>query len=230
MDENNKKNVLFIIVVIALVLETGYLIYSNFIKKDSAPADNNQTQVDDKNNNKPNEIDNSNKNLNNYKEVKIENLNSKLSKLDFNSKTISTSGVSDEVPFSINIVSNKEIKITHNYANISYNLYIENAISVGSGFSVQGNGSAVFYVLTADGSVYMIEDDMSKVKTTASYVGNAVNIGVKGATQIAVTDDFSLDDDALAANPTVYIKTSDNKILTDENLLDNENIVSVVEK
>lgn len=230
MDENNKKNVLFIIVVIALVLETGYLIYSNFIKKDSAPADNNQTQVDDKNNNKPNEIDNSNKNLNNYKEVKIENLNSKLSKLDFNSKTISTSGVSDEVPFSINIVSNKEIKITHNYANTSYNLYIENAISVGSGFSVQGNGSAVFYVLTADGSVYMIEDDMSKVKTTASYVGNAVNIGVKGATQIAVTDDFSLDDDALTAKPTVYIKTSDNKILTDENLLDNENIVSVVEK
>lgn len=230
MEENNKKNVLFIIVVIALALETGYLIYSNFIKKDNVPANNNQTQVDNKNNNKPNEIDNTNKSLNNYKEVKIENLNSKISKLDFNSKIISTSGVDDEVPFSINIVSNKEIKITHNYANVSYSLYMENAISVGSAFSVQGNGSAIFYVLTANGSVYKIEDDMAKVKTNSSYTGNAVNIGVKGATQIAVTDDFSLNDDAITTNPTVYIKTSDSKILTDEDLLDNEKIVSVVEK
>lgn len=230
MEENNKKNVLFIIVVIALFLETGYLIYSNFIKKDTVPSNNSQTQVDDKNNNKPNEIDDTNKVLNSYKEVKITNLNSKMSKLDFNSKTISTSGVDDEVPFSINIVSNKEIKITHNYANLSYSLYMENAISVGSAYSVQGNGSAVFYVLTADGSIYKIEDDMSKVKTNSSYTGNAINIGVKGATQIAVTDNFSLNDDAVTTNPTIYIKTSDGKILTDENLLDKEKIVSVVEK
>lgn len=230
MEENNKKNVLFIIVVIALFLETGYLIYNNFIKKDTVPSNNSQTQVDDKNNNKPNEIDDTNKVLNSYKEVKITNLNSKMSKLDFNSKTISTSGVDDEVPFSINIVSNKEIKITHNYANLSYSLYMENAISVGSAYSVQGNGSAVFYVLTADGSIYKIEDDMSKVKTNSSYTGNAINIGVKGATQIAVTDNFSLNDDAVTTNPTIYIKTSDGKILTDENLLDKEKIVSVVEK
>lgn len=224
MEENKKGDLLLIIVIVVLVLETGYLVYDKAIRKENTQVDNSQVKVND--NTTSGSFSNS---INDYKEVKINNLNTKISKLDFSNKTISTSGVDDEVPFSISISPNKEVKITHSYANLSYSVNIENAISVGSGFSVQGSGSAVFYILTSDGSVYKIEDDMNNVNSNKSYTGVPKNIGVKGATQMTVTDNFSLDDDAVTSSPTVYIKTSDNKLLTDENLLVSDEIVSVVE-
>lgn len=224
MKKNKKNNLLLVIIIIVLVLETSYLIYDKTIRRKNTQVDNSQIKVND--NITPGNFSDS---INNYKEVKINNLNIKISNLNFNNKTISTSGVDDEPPFSISISSNKEIKINHSYANLSYIVNIENAISVGSGFNVQGSGSAVFYILTSDGFVYKIEDDMNDVNSNKSYIGTPKNIGVKGATQIAVSDNFSLDDEVITSNPAVYIKTSDNKLLTDENLLVGEEIVSVVD-
>ena len=71
---------------------------------------------------------------------------------------------------------------------------------------------------------------MDKVKSNKEYKGTLKNIGIKNATQIAVTDNFSLNDNPFVISPIVYIKTSDNQIFTDELLLDNESIVEVIEK
>lgn len=233
-ETKEKKNILFIIIFVLLILETGYIIYSNFIKTDNKPTNNNQSQVENDKTNEDNNIkdeqNNTSENINNYKEVKINSLTSKLSKLDFTNKTTAIAGVDDELPFSISIISNKEVKVTHNYANLSYTLPMENAISVGAGFSVEGPGFAVFYILTSNGSIYRVEDNMENVRTNSSYKGTALDMGVKEATQICVTDNISLNDESLTASPNVYIKTSDNKVLTDERLLDSEKIVSVIEK
>ena len=94
----------------------------------------------------------------------------------------------------------------------------------------QGSGEANFYILTADGSVYKIIDEMDKVKSNKEYKRTLKNIGIKNAIQIAVTDNFSLNDNAFVISPTIYIKTSDNQTFTDESLLDNEAIVEVNEK
>ena len=71
---------------------------------------------------------------------------------------------------------------------------------------------------------------MDKIKSNKEYKGTLKNIGIKNATQIAVTENFSLNDNAFFISPTVYIKTSDNQIFTDKLLLDNEAIVEVIEK
>ena len=69
---------------------------------------------------------------------------------------------------------------------------------------------------------------MDKVKSNKEYKGTLKNIGIKNATQFAMTDNFSLNDNAFVISPTVYIKTSDNQIFTDELLLDNESIVKLL--
>ena len=71
---------------------------------------------------------------------------------------------------------------------------------------------------------------MDKVKSNKEYKGTLQNMGIKSAIQIAVTDNFSLNDNAFVISPTIYIKTSDNQTFTDESLLDNEAIVEVIEK
>lgn len=229
MEENKKINFGFIIVIILLILETSYIVYDKFIDKNEPNFDSVQTN-ENKNEDDKKENSSNQEKVNNYKQVEISELSNKLKKLDFTSKRTATAGVADEKPFSISIVSDKEIKITHNYAGLSYNLAIENAISVGAGFGAQGSGEAHFYILTADGSVYKIMDEMDKVQSNKEYKGTLKNIGIKNATQITVTDNFSLNDNAFVISPSVYIKTSDNQIFTDESLLDNEAIVEVIEK
>ena len=229
MEENKKINFGFIIVIILLVLETSYIAYDKFIDKNEPNVDCAQ-RSENKNEDDKKENSSNQEKVNNYKQVKILELSNKLKKLDFTSKRTATAGVDDENPFSISIVSDKEIKITHNYAGVSYNLELENAISVGAGFGAQGSGEANFYILTADGSVYKIIDEMDKVKSNKEYKGTLKNIGIKNAIQIAVTDNFSLNDNAFVISPTIYIKTSDNQTFTDESLLDNEAIVEVNEK
>ncbi|MDY6071410.1 MAG: hypothetical protein SPI44_00805 [Bacilli bacterium] len=212
-----------------MVLETSYIAYDKFIDKNEPNVDCAQ-RSENKNEDDKKENSSNQEKVNNYKQVKILELSNKLKKLDFTSKRTATAGVDDENPFSISIVSDKEIKITHNYAGVSYNLELENAISVGAGFGAQGSGEANFYILTADGSVYKIIDEMDKVKSNKEYKGTLKNIGIKNAIQIAVTDNFSLNDNAFVISPTIYIKTSDNQTFTDESLLDNEAIVEVIEK
>ena len=212
-----------------MVLETSYIAYDKFIDKNEPNVDCAQ-RSENKNEDDKKENSSNQEKVNNYKQVKILELSNKLKKLDFTSKRTATAGVDDENPFSISIVSDKEIKITHNYAGVSYNLELENAISVGAGFGAQGSGEANFYILTADGSVYKIIDEMDKIKSNKEYKGTLKNIGIKNAIQIAVTDNFSLNDNAFVISPTIYIKTSDNQTFTDESLLDNEAIVEVIEK
>lgn len=212
-----------------MVLETSYIAYDKFIDKNEPNVDCAQ-RSENKNEDDKKENSSNQEKVNNYKQVKILELSNKLKKLDFTSKRTATAGVDDENPFSISIVSDKEIKITHNYAGVSYNLELENAISVGAGFGAQGSGEANFYILTADGSFYKIIDEMDKIKSNKEYKGTLKNIGIKNAIQIAVTDNFSLNDNAFVISPTIYIKTSDNQTFTDESLLDNEAIVEVIEK
>lgn len=224
-------------VIILLVLETSYLVYDKFIDKGKTETNVDKIQTNENNEQKDNNEQNGNnesnltqETVNNFKQVKVSNLSNKLKKLDFTSNKTAIAGVDDEMPFSISIISNKEVKVTHNYAGLSYSLFVESAISVGAGFSAEGKGEADFYILTADGSVYKISDEVDKVSSNKGYTGVLKNIGIKNATQIAVSDNFSLDDNALTSTPTVYIKTSDNKIFTDEKLLDNETLVEVIEK
>ena len=55
-ETKEKKNILFIIIFVLLILETGYIIYSNFIKTDNKPTNNNQSQVENEKTNEDNNI------------------------------------------------------------------------------------------------------------------------------------------------------------------------------
>lgn len=169
---------------------------------------------------------------NSFPIVKVKNLQEKLRKLDFSDKTscVATEGSTDDPKFTAYIENGRvNIEAVRGETNNKYTVEgIENAKSVGAGFSVQGSGMGFYYILTKDGKVYMLEESANKV---ADLDGKVVDLGIKGATSIAVVDqNFNLNDEAMTTSPTVYVKTSDGKLLTDEFFLGQSGIVEVVEE
>ncbi|MBR4178213.1 MAG: hypothetical protein IKR57_02550 [Bacilli bacterium] len=176
--------------------------------------------------------------VNNFDKVAVTDLNNKLSKLDFNNKTTSHSSEDEwlvldakiadgKVEIKINITEGEEEKIERVYTVEDIN----NAVSVGSGISVQGSGFADFYILTEDGKVYRIEDEISEVKKDVNYTGLPKNMLINNAVSIAVVDSsFNLADNAETTIPTVYIKTNDGRIFTNEPINEQQGLIEVIEK
>ena len=155
---------------------------------------------------------------NDFEKISVNNLSVKLAKLNFNhqSEAVCSEGgnAKDAINGRIEIVDGKvELTVNDKKTTISN---VKNPRSVGCGVSVQGSGSFESYILTSEGEVFKVEE------------GSASNMNIVKAEAISVVDrDFNLSDNAQTTNPTVYIKTTDGRIYTDEF---SKTLVEVVEK
>ena len=164
----------------------------------------------------------------NHETVKVSNLDSKLSKLDFNNRNESFFKLKEEKVELTARCTQGYVSVYYNYGSIKegYEVYhMSNAVTAKITYSAQGNGAAVTYILTNDGKVFKIFDDFSDPKN----FGRTVELNVKNAKSIAVGN-MTLKDNAYASYPTVVIKTDDNKVLTDDpNLATDKSLVEVVD-
>ena len=212
-----KKVTIFIAVVMVICMLAGFVGLSLASKNDK-PSDI------------PKQPSNDNQNQSSivYNKVNVTNLQEKVSKLNFETKLTSIYDGQDGEPKLNVTVENGVAKLTYNIdsTNKTYEVTsLNNVISCGITYSVQGNGGAVTYLLTSDGKVYKIYDNFMDLNN----VGKLIELNVNNANAIAV-DNTTLQDSALAGYPMVVIKTNDNKILTDDtNLTDNNTLVEVVE-
>ena len=228
----NEKGLIIILSIIVVILGLGIGMYALLYNDEKME---NRIKNDVKNNKEKAEVP---RNVeNNFERVAISNLNDKLKQLNFNNKTVASKYEEEWVKVDSKINSGR-VTISILFEDIdnierSYTVEnIENAISVGTGISVQGNGSTRTYILTSDGKVYYVDDEFNSVLNNENYKGEIVDTNISGASAIAVVDEnFSLSDISEATEPTVYIKTNDGKIYTDEYLLEVQNgLVEVYEQ
>lgn len=174
-----------------------------------------------------------------YKTVKVDGLEAKLGGLDFSNNLVVYKNEGESI-FNV-IVDSGTAKVTYNIKGNDFGFNndivksykvssLNNIVSIGAGINVQGTGSFKIYFLCSDGKVYVINDILSSVFNEENY-GMVYDLPVKNATSIAVVDkNFSLSGSSQTL-PTVYIKTSDNRLLTDEiSFIDEDNqVVEVIE-
>ena len=228
----NEKGLIITLSIIVVILGLSIGMYALLYNDEKME---NRIKNDVKNNKEKAEVP---RNVeNNFERVAISNLNDKLKQLNFNNKTVDSKYEEEWVKVDSKINSGR-VTISILFEDIdnierSYTVEnIENAISVGTGISVQGNGSTRTYILTSDGKVYYVDDEFNSVLNNENYKGEIVDTNISGASAIAVVDEnFSLSDISEATEPTVYIKTNDGKIYTDEYLLEVQNgLVEVYEQ
>ena len=228
----NEKGLIIILSIIVVILGLGIGMYALLYNDEKME---NRIKNDIKNNKEKAEVP---RNVeNNFERVAISNLNDKLKQLNFNNKTVDSKHEEEWVKVDSKINSGRvTISIlfedTDNIERSFTVENIENAISVGTGISVQGNGSSRTYILTSDGKVYYVDDEFDSILNNENYKGEIVDTNISGASAIAVVDEnFSLSDISESSEPTVYIKTNDGKIYTDEYLLEVQNgLVEVYEQ
>lgn len=261
MEENKKRNNTPIIIILVILLLAcvgvgvyGYLNRDTDNNKNNNAADKNTTndnndqntnnQNSETNGNQGTENNNNNQNesnntvtKNNFDVVKVDNLNTKISSLNFDNKTSDEIVEEDFLTVKANINDGKvtvNLNITEGGSTIerSYTVSsITDAKGVRTGISVEGNGFAVIYILTNSGKVYRIEDEIGEVKTNANYLGTAKDMLIEEAVEMtAVSESFSLRDNVERVTPTVYIKTKDGRFFTDEPINDQQGLIEVVEK
>ena len=169
--KDKKSNTLIIaLVAIVILLAVLLVVVLNNKKEDSSGLNNNSSEVD--NGEKPQ-----------YEIYPVNNLALKLGKLDFGYKD--TTSVSEENLVNAKAkIDNGKVNITLN--NVTYTVpNIETALSVGMGLSVQGTGRVETFILTAEGEVYHVIDELSNIKKS-DYVGNVKKYDVSIASAIAV--------------------------------------------
>ena len=228
----NEKGLIIILSIIVVILGLGIGMYALLYNDEKME---NRIKNDIKNNKEKAEVP---RNVeNNFERVAISNLNDKLKQLNFNNKTVDSKYEEEWVKVDSKINSGRvTISILFEDTDNIERSYtvdnIENAISIGTGISVQGNGSTRTYILTSDGKVYYVDDEFNSILNNENYKGVIVDTNISGASAIAVVDEnFSLSDISGSTEPTVYIKTNDGKIYTDEYLLEVQNgLVEVYEQ
>ena len=105
---------------------------------------------------------------------------------------------------------------------------IENAICI---HTMVLNTSHVTYILTEDGKVYKIDDNLPTVEKTDGYKGEAKDLGLINVVKIAVDKKlkFKLNDKLDQIVPCVYIVSDDGRMFTDEKFKEGASIVELVE-
>ena len=166
-----------------------------------------------------------------YKTFEVEGLETKLKKLSFSNKKQDFYNKSSKINVNTNIKSGK-VSITIKYDNVkrTYEVdKIENAVGVHTNAA---NYKHITYIVTEDGKVYKIEDDLNTVKETENYKGEAVDLGLTNVVKIAIDKSlkFKINSELTAITPCVYIKTDDDRYFTDESIYEGEKIVELIEK
>lgn len=220
----NSKSIIIILVVILLVIFIGVGVVGYSRSKNSGGNGGSYDKLDD---NLKTEVFN------------VNDLLERLNYVGFDNQVYSA--VSEDNYIDIEAMINEgivsvKIKVSdaENSYERSYNLdSITDVVSIGTAYEKEGK--VLTYFMTKSGKVYKVEDVLSNVESNKNYVGQAKDLGVKRATGIHVaTSGFALNDNVLSEHPAVYIKTSDNRIYTDESFKNDgsvqEGLVEVKEK
>ena len=166
-----------------------------------------------------------------YKVVEIEKLEKKLNKLSFVNKKQDFYNKSSNININTTIVSGKvNISIKIKKKKRTYKIEeIDNAKAIHTNVY---NNTHISYILTEDGKVYRVEDNLSEVKKTEDYKGTAVDLGLTNVVKIAVDKrlKFKMNSELKKIVPCVYIVTDNNRVFTDETFIEGEKIVELVEK
>lgn len=167
---------------------------------------------------------------NDYPEVEIKDLTKKFEELDFKNKT-RDDYKEENIAIKSNIFNGRvTVTISMGDEHKKYILEdIDNVISTRSNYS---EGSQVTYILTEEGIVYKIVDELDKVKETDDYMGKPVDMGLINAEAIATNtnSDFHLNDKNEHTSCNVYIKTKDGRMFTNESFLEGSKIVELIEQ
>lgn len=167
-----------------------------------------------------------------FKKVEVKDLKNRLNALNFASKkqdyynrttiaTINTIIADGKVTISIKSGSKK----------VAYSaMNIDNAISVLTNVNIKDGGTHITYILTEDGKVFKIEDNIKEVKETTDYVGTPKDLGLTNITAIAMDKNlkFKLGSEEVI-EPCVYMKSDDGRYFTDEKMSGTEEVVELVE-
>ena len=166
-----------------------------------------------------------------YKVIEVEKLEKKLNKLSFVNKKQDFYNKSSKININTSVTAGKlNVLIKIGKVKKTYTVdELEKIICVHT--NVYDN-KHISYILTEDGKVYKIEDDLSIVKKTDDYKGEAVDLGLTNVVKIAVDKKlkFKINSELKTIIPSVYIKTDDNRVFTDEVFISEEKIVELVEK
>ena len=89
-----------------------------------------------------------------------------------------------------------------------------------------------YYDEDLESIVYKITDNLKEFKEKEEYVGNAVDLGLTNAVSIAVDHKLAntLLEDKTKVKPFVYVKTDDDRLFTDEELIEGKDIVELIEE
>ena len=163
--------------------------------------------------------------------VEIEDLGTKIKKLSFINKKQDFYNKSSIVSINTSITSGKvSVTIKIRKAKRTYEVEgITNAIGIHTNAY---DTLHITYILTEDGKVYKLEDDLHNVETTEGYKGEAHDLGLVNVVKIAVSKKlkFKLNNNLEKIVPCVYIITDDDRIFTDESFIEGKTIVELVEK
>ncbi len=166
-----------------------------------------------------------------YKVIEVEELEKKLNKLSFVNKKQDFYNKSSKININTSVTAGKlNVLIKIGKVKKTYTVdELEKIICVHT--NVYDN-KHISYILTEDGKVYKIEDDLSIVKKTDDYKGEAVDLGLTNVVKIAVDKKlkFKINSELKTIIPSVYIKTDDNRVFTNEVFFPEEKIVELVEK
>ena len=118
-------------------------------------------------------------------------------------------------------IKNDKIKVKYEVEGI------EKAISIATNVN---KGLHISYILTEDGKVYRLEDDLNTL--TSDYKGSAVDLGLTNVVKIGIDKNlkFKINSESETVLPCVYVKTDDDRIFTDEVILEGEKVVELIEK
>ena len=162
---------------------------------------------------------------------KIDDLQAKINKLSFINKKQDFYNKSSIVSVNSSISLGK-VSITIKVRNKKRTYDVDGIDNAQCIHTMVSNTSHITYILTKDGKVYKIEDDLPTVEKTDGYKGKAKDLGLVNIVKIAVDKKlkFKLNDKLDNIVPHVYAISDDGRIFTDESFKEGASIVEVVEK
>ena len=162
-----------------------------------------------------------------YEVYEVEDLNNKIGKLSFTNKKQDFYNKSSK--YTINtIITSGHVKITIKIDSTKVEYEVENVENATSVATNVYKNTHVTYILTKDGIVYKVQDDLDKIKDIKDYKGSANPLGLTNIVKMAIDKNlkFKVNSELKDVVPCVYV----NRVFTDESIIEGKSIVELVEK